>query len=98
MAKGAGASAQGLLSVLQAMPDLLFWFIKLARLSLAFQLADDLFEELHRFEAGLALVALDMQLDAAVPSVGDVQFVLWSDQRYRVRMRLVTTYIPTTPA
>src|ERR1700690_1224091 len=50
--------------------------VKLAGFPLRLHFADDLLEHLHRFMAGAALVALDVQLNLASFADGDVKFAL----------------------
>lgn len=51
-------------------------FVKLARLLLRFEFADDLLKNLHGFEAAAALVAFDVQLDLAGLADGNFKFAL----------------------
>ena len=55
---------------------LLIRLVKLAGFPLRFHFADDLLEHFHRFMAGAALVALDVQLDLAGLADGNVKFAL----------------------
>ena len=64
------------MSLLDVELHLLLRLVIFAGLPLRLHFADDLLEHLHRFMAGAALVALDVQLDLAGLADGNVKFAL----------------------